>query len=343
MEKLTIRDIARMAGVSTTAVSFVLNGRGGVSEATRQKVQQIIRETGFTPNIHTRRLNLKRSFTVHVVMRQYDFSLFNLFAMDVLTGIFRESKTLGYSVIFTAVETDTECGELMDAIHSKDSDGVIFIQVCNEQVIRLLQDEHFPYLCVDSHVPQDGTIALVEVDYYDAAYRAVRYLAQRGHRDIGFLISDRHAAFYRSTMQGFQDALRDACLPCREQWFQRVIHNIPQPATNAMEKMLSGPARPTAVFCASDTYAANAIRYVTKLGLRVPEDISFMGLADLVFPEYTRPAITTMGVEKVHMGRLAMETLFRMMNGRDYPAVQRIPTTLVERDSVRTVKGGMAP
>lgn len=343
MEKLTIRDIARMAGVSTTAVSFVLNGRGGVSEATRQKVQQIIRETGFTPNIHTRRLNLKRSFTVHVVMRQYDFSLFNLFAMDVLTGIFRESKTLGYSVIFTAVETDTECGELMDAIHSKDSDGVIFIQVCNEQVIRLLQDEHFPYLCVDSHVPQDGTIALVEVDYYDAAYRAVRYLAQRGHRDIGFLISDRHAEFYRSTMQGFQDALRDACLPCREQWFQRVIHNIPQPATNAMEKMLSGPARPTAVFCASDTYAANAIRYVTKLGLRVPEDISFMGLDDLVISEYTRPAITTMGVDKVHMGRLAMETLFRMMNGRDYPAVQRIPTTLIERDSVRTVKGGMTP
>ena len=173
MEKLTIRDIARMAGVSTTAVSFVLNGRGGVSEATRKRVQQIIQETGFTPNIHTRRLNLKRSNTVHVVMRQYDFSLFNLFAMDVLTGIFRQSKVLGYSIIFTAVETDTECGELMGAIHSKDADGVIFIQVCNEQVIHLLQEEHFPYLCVDSHVPQDGTIPLIEVNYYDATYRAI--------------------------------------------------------------------------------------------------------------------------------------------------------------------------
>ena len=116
MEKLTIRDIARMAGVSTTAVSFVLNGRAGVSEATRQRVQAIINETGFTPNIHTRRLNLKRSFTVHVVLRQYDFSLFNLFAMDVLTGIFRESKSLGYSVIFTSVENEAECSELMDAV-----------------------------------------------------------------------------------------------------------------------------------------------------------------------------------------------------------------------------------
>lgn len=335
MDKLTIRDIARMAGVSTTAVSFVLNGRSGVSDATRKKVQEIIQQTGFTPNIHTRRLNLKRSFTVHVVMRQYDYSLFNLFAMDVLTGIFKESKLLGYSVTFTAVEKDTECSELMDVIHSRDSDGVIFIQVCNPDVIRLLQEERFPYLCVDSHVPQDGQIPLVEVDYYDAAYRAVRYLAEQGHRDIGFLISDRHAEFYRRTLAGFTDAMRDSGLQCRPEWMQRVVHNIPQPATNAMDKILSGPDWPTAVFCASDTYAANAIRYVTGRGLRVPEDISFMGLDDLVISEYTRPAITTMGLDKMHMGRQAMHILFQMMNGGPCERVRLIPTTLVERDSVR--------
>ncbi len=337
MEKLTIRDIARMAGVSTTAVSFVLNGRSGVSDATRKKVQEIIQQTGFTPNIHTRRLNLKRSFTVHVVMRQYDYSLFNLFAMDVLTGIFKESKLLGYSVIFTAVEKDTECSELMDAIHGKDSDGVIFIQVCNPAVIALLQEERFPYLCVDSHVPQDGSIPLLEVNYYDAAYRAIRYLEEKGHRDIGFLFSDRHPEFHRHTLAGFTDALGAAGLTCPPEWMQRVIHNIPQPATNAMEKMLSADRRPTAVFCASDTYAANAIRYVTDRGLRVPEDISFIGLDDLVISEYTRPAITTMGLDKMRMGRQAMHTLFQMMNGSDFQRVQLISTALVERSSVKAL------
>lgn len=335
MEKLTIRDIARMAGVSTTAVSFVLNGRSGVSDATRKKVQDIIQQTGFTPNIHTRRLNLKRSFTVHVVMRQYDYSLFNLFAMDVLTGIFKESKLLGYSVIFTAVEKDTECSELMDTIHSKDSDGVIFIQVCNFDVIRLLREERFPYLCVDSHMPQDGSIPLIEVNYYDATRRAIRYLVEKGHRDIGFLISDRHAEFYKHTFAGFTDAMNSAGLQCRPAWMQRVIHNIPQPATNAMDKILSARDWPTAVFCASDTYAANAIRYVTGRGLRVPDDISFMGLDDLVISEYTRPAITTMGLDKIHMGRQAMHTLYQMMNGGTYDQIQLLPTTLVERDSVR--------
>ena len=71
MAKLTIRDIARMAGVSTTAVSFVLNNRPGVSEATRQKVMDIIHSTGFTPNVHTRRLNLGKSNTIHVVLRRH--------------------------------------------------------------------------------------------------------------------------------------------------------------------------------------------------------------------------------------------------------------------------------
>lgn len=337
MEKLTIRDIARMAEVSTTAVSFVLNDRPGVSEATRQKVQEIIRQTGFTPNIHTRRLNLKRSFTVHVVMRQYDYSLFNLFAMDVLAGIFKESKRRGYSIIFTALEKDTDCSELMDAIHSKDADGIIFIQVYHQSVIHLLQEEQFPYLCVDSHAPQDGEIPLLEVDYYDAAYRAIRYLADHGHREIGFLISDRHAEFHKNTLAGFRDAMKDAGLECRPEWMQQVVHNIPQPATAAMEKILSCAQWPTAVFCASDTYAANAIRYATQQGLKVPEDISFMGLDDLVISEYTNPAITTMGLDKIAMGRQAMSTLFQMMNGSSFQRISLLPTTLIERNSVRTI------
>lgn len=338
MEKLTIRDIARMAGVSTTAVSFVLNDRPGVSDSTRDKVRQIIRQTGFTPNIHTRRLNLKRSFTVHVVLRQYDYSLFNLFAMDVLAGIFRESKAMGYSIIFTAVEKDTECSELMDAIHGKDADGVIFIQVCNREVIRLLQEERFPYLCVDSHVPQDGSIPLLEVDYYDAARRAVAYLAEKGHRDIGFLISDRHEEFYRRTLAGFSDAMAEAGLICHPEWMERVMHNIPQPAEDAMARILACEKRPTAIFCASDTYAANAIGYVTERGLRVPEDLSFIGLDDLVISAYTQPAITTMGLDKIAMGRQAMQTLFRMMHGGEFERIQLLPTTLVERSSVKNAE-----
>lgn len=337
MEKLTIRDIARMAGVSTTAVSFVLNGRSGVSDSTRERVQEIIRQTGFTPNIHTRRLNLGRSFTIHVVMRQYDYSLFNLFAMDVLTGIFQESKLLGYSVTFTTVSSDQDCGEIMDSIHNKDSDGVIFIQVSNPDLIRQIQQEQVPVLCVDSHIPQDGSIPLIEVDYYHAAYDAISYLLGRGHRDIGFLFSDRHPEFYKRTIAGFTDALHNSGLTPNEDWIKPITHNARQPAMAAMEQILQAPTRPTAVFCASDTYAADAMQYVIRRGLRVPDDISFLGLDDLVISEYTMPAITTMGLDKMQMGALAMNTLYQMMNGEEFQSIQLLPTTLVERESVKTI------
>ena len=78
MSDLTIRDIAKIAGVSTTAVSFVLNNRPGVSDATRQHVQEVIARTGFTPNVHTRRLNLGRSFSIHVVLYWHEHDLFSL-------------------------------------------------------------------------------------------------------------------------------------------------------------------------------------------------------------------------------------------------------------------------
>lgn len=339
MDKLTIRDIARMAGVSATAVSFVLNDRPGVSDTTRQRIQRVIEETGFTPNIHTRRLNLKKSFTVHVVMRQYDYSLFNLFAMDVLTGIFKESRRLGYNVIFTTVEKELRCSELMGSIHSKDSDGIIFIQSYDPAVIRQLQQECFPYLCVDSHGPQDGSSPLLEVDYYDAAYRAVSYLAENGHRRIGFLMSDRHKEFHKHTLQGFSDAMERAGLEICRQWMCQVVHNVPQPAAAAMEQILACDSWPTAVFCSSDTYAANAISYAKSRGLSVPRDISFIGLDDLVISEYTEPAITTMGLDKIDMGRRAMQTLYQMMIEGPYQQIQLLPTVLVERSSVAKREG----
>ena len=97
MSDLTIRDIAKIAGVSTTAVSFVLNNRPGVSDATRQHVQEVIARTGFTPNVHTRRLNLGRSFSVHVVLYWHEHDLFNQFALEILHGVFADdSQVIDY-------------------------------------------------------------------------------------------------------------------------------------------------------------------------------------------------------------------------------------------------------
>jgi len=337
MRKLTINDIAKMANVSTATVSFVLNGREGICDATRKRVQAIIDETGFRPNVHTRRLTLGKSFTVRVVMRQYEYNLFNLFAMEVLMGIFRESRKLGYSIVFTTVTSRNDFDYVLDTLGTQDADGVIFIQAADPAVIAALQKESFPFLCVDSHVRKDGSVPLLEMDCFDASYRATSHLIEKGHRDIGFIGADAAMEFYLSTFGGYTAALRDAGLVCRPEWIQKSAEEE-RPTPECMENLLACASRPTAVFCAGDIFAIEAIRCAKQAGLSVPRDMSFMSIDDLIVSDFIEPPLSTMALDKTQMGVRAMRILYDMMNGRPYETMSLMKAEIVERGTVFDLK-----
>lgn len=332
MANLTIKDIARMAGVSTTAVSFVLNNRSGVSEATREKVQQIIQQTGFTPNVHTRRLNLGKSFTIHVVLRQYDYSLFNQFVMETLSGIFREGKALGYSFIFTLVDDQMDCEQIIESVRSKDCDGVILNQVSDPTLIRRLQAEQIPFVCADTHLPRDTSLPMVEVDHYGAAYQAARYLHQHGHTQIGFIGPEYHAG----TLAGFSDYLKEAGLIYDPNWICKVPFSQ-RSVEAAIGQLLSNDRLPTAIVCVGDAFAIDVMSGIKARGLKIPEDISVMGTDDLLISRYLEPPLTTMTFDKEELGAKAMQLLYKIIQGMDYQAANIIPTTPVERRSVKTL------
>lgn len=334
MSNLTIRDIARMAGVSTTAVSFVLNDRPGVSEATREKVQSIIRSTGFTPNVHTRRLNLGKSNTIHVVLRQYGYSLDNQFALETLSGIFTESKALGYSIMFTFVDDHMDCEQILDSVRSKDCDGVILNQVADPGLIASLQQESIPFVCVDAHIPKDGSLPLVEVDYYDAAYQATSYLHKCGHNKIGFIGPDSPAEYYVSTFGGYTAALKDAQLVCDPAWLLELSYNR-QSLDESIDRLLQSEHLPTAFLCAGDSFAIDMIRCAKAKGLRIPEDISIMSLDDLLVSRYLDPPLSTMTFQKDLLGHKAMHLLHQIMEHEPFDPVNLIKTTPVERATVK--------
>lgn len=334
MAHLTISDIAKMAGVSTTAVSFVLNDRPGVSEATREKVREIIRQTGFTPNVHTRRLNLGKSFTIHVVLRQYGHNLFNQFALETLSGIFAESKRLGYSILFTFVDDHMECDQIIDSVRSKDCDGVILYQVVDATLISRLQQEEIPFVCVDTHIAQDGSLPLVEVDYYDAAYRATRYLYDQGHRQIGFIGPEQPAEYYIKTYDGYRAALKDLKLPCNPMWTKQ-LGFTEESARNALDALLQTGQLPTAFFCAGDAYAIQIIHCAKEKGIRIPAEVSVMSLDDLFMSRYVDPPLSTMTFDKELVGQKAMQLLYRIISKESIEPVNLIKTTPVKRSSVK--------
>lgn len=336
MADLTIRDIARMAGVSTTAVSFVLNNKRGVSEATREKVQKIIADTGFTPNVHTRRLNLGKSYTIHVVLRQYDNSLFNQFALETLSGIFTESKFLGYSIVFTFVDDHMDCHQILDSVRSKDCDGVILNQIADPTLLSLLQQEKIPFVCVDAHIPKDGSLPLVEVDYFDAAYQATRYLYDCGHRQIGFIGPKTPAEYYMSTFNGYTAALKDVDLVCNPTWLAEIPFSE---ADNPeyLESLFSKEYLPTAFLCAGDIFAISAIRCAKAKGICIPEDISLMSLDDLLVSQYMDPSLSTMTFPKELLGKKAMQLLYKIIMKEPYEPVNLIKTAPILRNSVKTL------
>ncbi|MBR5529394.1 MAG: LacI family DNA-binding transcriptional regulator [Oscillospiraceae bacterium] len=336
MSKLTIRDIAKMAGVSTTAVSFVLNNKSGVSDATREKVQKIIESTGFTPNVHTRRLNLGKSYTIHVVLRQYSNSLFNQFALETLSGIFTESKFLGYSIVFTFVDDHMDCHQILDSVRGKDCDGIILNQIADPTLLSILQQEEIPFVCVDAHIPKDGSLPLVEVDYYDAAYQATRHLYDCGHRQIGFIGPQTPAEYYMSTFNGYTAALKDMELVCNPNWLAEVPFADADNPTS-LEPLFSKPQLPTAFVCAGDIFAISAVRCAKAKGICIPEDISIMSLDDLLVSQYMDPSLSTMTFPKELLGKKAMQLLYKIIMEEPYTPVNLIKTTPILRESVKSI------
>lgn len=334
MANLTIKDIARMAGVSTTAVSFVLNNRPGVSDATRQKVQEIIRQTDFIPNVHTRRLNLGKSFTVHVVLKQYAYGLYNQFALETLSGVFKEGKSLGYSIIFTLIDEGMECEQILESVRSKDCDGMILNQIDDPVLIDRLQRENMPFVCVDAHLPGNSQLPVVEVDYCDAAYQATRYLHSNGHTQIAFLGTETPAEHCANTFRGYRAYLEEAGIDCNPQWVAKIPFS--EGATEAVvENMLQQEQLPTALLCSCDAVAIDVIRCAKERGIRIPEDISIIGIDDLLVSRYLDPPLTTMTFDKELLGAKAMEMLYQIIQGAEHEKSVAIATTPVERGSVK--------
>lgn len=336
MANLTIKDIARMAGVSTTAVSFVLNNRPGVSDATRQKVQEIIRQTAFIPNVHTRRLNLGKSFTIHVVLKQYAYGLYNQFALETLSGVFKEGKSLGYSIIFTLVDEHMECEQIIESVRSKDCDGIILNQIDDPVLLSQLQREKIPFVCVDAHLPMNAGLPMVEVDYYDAAYQATRYLHQHGHRQIGFIGPQTPAEHCANTFRGYTDYLQEAGLSSNPDWVAKIPFS--QASTEAaVDTMMEKGKLPTALLCNCDAVAIDVIRRAKERGIRIPEDVSVIGIDDLLVSRYLDPPLSTMTFDKELLGAKAMELLYQIIQGAEHENRNAIFTTPVERGSVKTL------
>ena len=330
----SIKDIARLAGVSPSTVSRVLNEREYVRAEVRERVLDIVREQGYVQNHVARSMVLRRSFTIGVVI-PYSF---NMFQRQLFASMEFFLEQHGYKTQFFFLRwSDASEQAFLRRLKSETLDGIIFIhELDNPSIYRYIQERDLPVaLC--TFEKQEFGFPAVHIEEEASAELAVEYLIQRGHRNIG-LITGEHFSFGRQREDGYKRALAAHGLPYMPECAVRVSAYNPEAGRTGMLTLLQRKKPLTAVFAVTDELAIGAIKALSESGLKVPEDISVIGLDDIDISAFTTPGLTTVRQPIFEMGKKSADLVCEWIaHGRMQGRAELFTATIVERESVRTL------
>lgn len=325
----TIKEIAAIANVSVATVSRALQRPEVVSEATRQRIHEVVKRLGYTPNALAR--NLRTARTRLIVALLPDIT--NPFFSEVIRGIEQVAHESGYSVLLGETQSSLVREQAYaDMVAARQADGIITM---SHRVPKIPIQGRLPVVNACEYV-KDRQISSVYVDNVAAAGAAVDYLVTLGHRDIAFIAGPRSSPICVDREQGYRLALKRAKIPADAALSASGDFSI-EAGERAIELLLSQRRSFTAVFCANDEMAIGAMRALSSHGLRIPQDVSVVGFDDIRFARYTTPALTTVAQPKNALGREAMAMMIELLADPQVPPRKRV----LSADLV--VRGSTAP
>ncbi len=334
-DKITIKDIARMAGVSTAAVSYVINNKPGVNAETRKKIQGLIANTGFSPNINSKRLAFGKSYNIHAVLDKNNPRPCKLFYLGVVSHVVEELGNYDYNLIVSYISKGETSSAVMEVFNKNDADGILFFQLVDEAAIDAIAEKGIPCVVVDNREVYNE-LAHVSVDYALSAYTATRFLIQNGHTKIAYVGMDKTPFFCRQTLSGYKKALAEAGIELREDY---IVHGDFEEESKVpdLKGLLSLPDRPTAFFCVEDFYAVCVLHFLKSKGLSVPDDISIIALDDMILSEYTDPGLSTIKLSEKELASNAVRMIMELVEGRDTENCVIKSDDLIIRGSVKKI------
>ncbi len=328
--RLTIREIAREAGVSIATVSRVLNRPELVTETTCSAVRQVIERHHYVSHGMAMSLASDRSSTLGLVIPTITNSIY----ASSTQAIQRAAQKAGYTVLLGVSEFDPDSEEkLIRQLLQRRVDGIILTGgERSEAIYDLIVTNGVPYV-VTWKLMSSAVRPCVSFDNYEAGRLAMQHLTDLGHRRIGLMcgrsdVNDRA----RERRRAYEDALTEFGIAIDPRLvYERDFEFIEGRA--AMHRMLAEQEPPTAVFCANDIQAIGALVECQDAGLRVPEDVSIIGFDDLPVAQFTQPKLTTIRVPATRMGHMAANKLIGWINDGREPGVEELPVELILRDS----------
>ncbi|SOD93001.1 LacI family DNA-binding transcriptional regulator [Spirosoma fluviale] len=338
--KVSIKDIAQKAGVSTALVSYVLNGKekeSRVGQEIATKVRQIAAELNYQPSHLAKSLRSGKTHTIGLVIA--DIS--NPFFANIARVVEDEAKRNGYTVIIgSSDENASKSRDLLEVLINRQVDGFIIVSSENsEDQIRSLNDRHIPFVLLDRYFPEIPT-DFVSTDHYRASYDAATHLVKNQYKHIGMIAYDSQMFHMHERIRGYQDALRDNPINAHEHWLKRVkISAIDTGVKAAIDTMLATDQPVDALLFATYSLAVSGLKYINKLGVRVPDDLAIVSFGQAeVFELYHCP-ITYIKQPIGLLGQTAVELLVKKLTHKPTEPEQILmKAELIERASSKTHK-----
>lgn len=318
---ITIKDIAREAGVSIGTASNVLNGLSTVTEKNRTRVLEAVERLQYRPNQVARMLRSKRSRSLGLIIP--DIS--NPYYSDIARGVEDAASELAYTVFLCNADRSAEKERsYLATLSDKSVDGVILFkpQSTVEEMGRFFDLSHLVLLDADPLPQEEGPYPqILNCDDYTGVQQALGYLYERGHRRIAYIAGLQDARSSRERLRAYREFMQSHGLPAQVQqgrydW---------QSGHDCAAALLAGPNRPTALFCANDMMALGALHAAHTAGLQVPRELAVMGHDDIFMSAYSVPPLTTVSQVKYEYGRQGARLLLGALGAGDYAAAQPLP------------------
>lgn len=323
----SIRDVAKIAGVSPSTVSRVMNGTANVDEEKKQRVFRAIEETGFIPNELARALFKQSSKIIGIIVPNIENPFFNELAKAVEEEAYRN----GYKILLCNSNNNTE-KELMNIqmLNQMKADGIIIVTY-SDKTGQAIAGCELPIVVVDRHLTGSGENAYVEADHYKGGKMAMEHLISCGCKNIVCLRGPLYLSSGQQRYYGYRDVckkygIREQCVECLYDY---------ECGLEATEKLIKKYPDVDGIIACNDMVAISSYKILTKKGYKVPDDVQIIGFDNIRFSWLFTPELTTVIQPITKMGTLAVQIIINYGKGLPFQKENIFDVTLVERQTTR--------
>lgn len=331
MAKVTMLDIAEKVGVSKTTVSMVLNNKDiNVSEDTRNKIMEAVKELNYIPNTIARSLSTRKTETLGVIIPDIE----NPFFAEMVKAIENQAESLNYNVIlcntYGSLKKEKKYVKLLI---SKLVDGIIFISGGNsEENLNILEDNKVPFIVVDRYIEGTNTHGGVFCSNDEGIELGIKYLYKKGHRNIAFVAGPKKLEISSIRLEAYKNVCKKLGI-YNENFIFHDDFTI-EGGIKSTAHIMSLNLPIDAIFYSSDVMALGGIKILTRIGIKIPDDISILGYDNINISSLIEPELTTIAQPIYKMGQEACKLLVSVINGSKNQEIYLKPE-LIERATVK--------